>query len=62
MLHTLKDHVSGEATFKHYRAGIFYYQTHLGLEFQIPIEDTDGATFSAKEKGIYMMRWIKKFV
>ncbi len=60
--YSLKDHVSGDVTFSHYRNGNLFYITHLGLEFPVPVEDTDGASFQATEKGMMMMRWIRKVV
>jgi hypothetical protein len=55
------------AHFDSFRAGIFYYNVYklnsdIGYQFQIPIEDTNGATFKAEEKSITMMRWIRKSI
>jgi hypothetical protein len=57
---TIKDHIQGFCRFSHYRAGHLYYVTSTGLEFPIPISDTNEATFPAEEKGIFFMRWIRK--
>ncbi len=56
---TLKDHVAGMAKFSFYRAGNLYYTTDSGLEFPVPLEDTDGATFLSEDKAIFFMRWIR---
>ena len=57
---TLKDHVAGNAEFQYYRAGNLMYKTSTGLEFPIPVDDTNDATFPRTEKGIFFMRWIRK--
>ncbi len=57
---TLKDHVAGMAEFQYYRAGNLMYKTSTGLEFPIPVSDTNDATFPRTEKGIFFMRWIRK--
>jgi len=57
---TIKNHISGPATFQYYRQGHLVYKTHTGLEFPIPISDTNDATFPSIEKGIFFMRWIRK--
>ena len=36
------------------------YKTDTGLEFPVPISDTNDATFPASDKGIFFMRWIRK--
>lgn len=65
----IKDFVSkGKfVQFDSFRAGVLYYniQNRISLEwyqFQIPIEDTSGATFKAEEKSVTMMRWIRKSI
>lgn len=57
---TLKDHVSGSVEFQYYRAGNLMYKTSTGLEFPVPISDTNDATFPRTEKGLLFMRWIRK--
>ena len=57
---TLKDHVAGNTGFQYYRAGNLMYKTSTGIEFPIPISDTNEATFPRTEKGIFFMRWIRK--
>jgi hypothetical protein len=53
--------------FDSFRAGIFYYniphKTTLQLyQFQVPIEDTGGATLKCRDKSIMFMRWIRKSI
>lgn len=57
---TLKDHVSGPVEFQYYRAGNLMYKTSTDLEFPVPVDDTNDATFPRTEKGIFFMRWIRK--
>lgn len=57
---TLKDHVSGNVEFQYYRAGNLMYKTSTGLEFPVPISDTNDASFPRTEKGLLFMRWIRK--
>jgi hypothetical protein len=56
----IKDHVKGNSNFTFYRAGNLWYVTDIGLEFPIPISDTDGATFPSEMKSLTLMRWIRK--
>ena len=57
---TLKDHVSGSVEFQYYRAGNLMYKTSTGIEFPVPISDTNDATFPRTEKALLFMRWIRK--
>ncbi len=57
---SLKEMVSGPATFSFYRDGELWYTTHDGFKFPVPITDIGTATFNAEEKGILMMRYIRK--
>lgn len=59
-LPTLKDCVKGSVWFICYRAGNLWYRCDNGFQFPVPISDTGVATFSASEKGIFMMRYIRK--
>ncbi len=56
----ITDHVRGTSRFQYYRAGNLWYQTDTGIEFPVPVEDTDGATFEAEHKSLTLMRWIRK--
>lgn len=51
-----------EVYFKYYRQGNLMYETECGFEFPVPLSDTNDATFPAKEKAIFFMRWIRKQV
>ena len=58
---TLKDHVmeNRKARFVYFKEGSLYYETELGLVFEVPISDTGSGTFSSVEKALNMMRWIR---
>jgi hypothetical protein len=58
----ITDHVKGTTTFTHFRDKQLWYLTDTDFEFPVPVEDTDGATFPAKEKSIFFMRWIRKWM
>lgn len=65
----IKDFVTkgNSARFDSFRAGVFYYNVANVItcdlyEFQVPIEDTGGATFKAEERTVTMMRWIRKSI
>lgn len=65
---SLTDLVNGNfAYFSSYRNNIFYYNidletdtTVITFQFIIPLEETAGATFNAREKALTLMRWIRK--
>ena len=57
---SIKDHIKGEVIFRYYRAGNLYYETESGVLFPVPISDCGEATFSAKDKAILFMRYIRK--
>lgn len=57
----IKEHVTaGPCTFVCARAGNLWYRTALGFEFPVPYSDMGDATFSAEEKGMMLMRYIRK--
>ena len=56
----LADHVKGVARLEYYRAGYLYYRTDSGLLFPVPIADAGEATFSAEEKALLLMRYIRR--
>jgi hypothetical protein len=56
----ISDHVKGQTRFDFYREGNLYYKTDTGLQFPVPLSDTQGATFLAEDKSIFFMRWIRK--
>jgi hypothetical protein len=59
---TIKDHIQGTARFEFLRDSALWYRTSTGLLFPIPLDDTKGATFEAEHKGIFLMRWIRKYL
>lgn len=58
----VKDNVKGPVNFKFYKDNELWYETCEGLLFPVPINDIDQGTFNATEKGILMMRWIRKYI
>lgn len=59
----MKDHVKGNCTFQYYRDSSLWYKTEVTeLLFPIPISDIGNATFNNKEKGLLMMRYIRKWL
>lgn len=62
MVYNLKDNVKGYSAFQYCRDGSLWYMTQENLLFPVPLSDTDGATFLAKEKSIFFMRWIRKYL
>jgi hypothetical protein len=62
MKYTIKDCIQGTVTFQYYRAGELHYKCENGFAFSVPISDTDQAAFKAEDKGIFFMRWIRKFL
>lgn len=51
--------------FSFYRDGVLYYKCHDGFTFPVPLSETttDGGlspVFSAEEKAITLMKWIRK--
>lgn len=49
------------ARFSFYRAGNLYYEiVGKGFEFPVPISDVGDASFNVEEKGLLMMRYIRK--
>lgn len=59
----MKQHIEGYCTFSHYNDGQLWYKTeNTNLIFPVPIEDVGNATFQASEKGLLMMRYIRKWI
>lgn len=60
---SIKDHIQGTATFVYYRDSALWYRTsETDLLFPVPISDTVGATFAATDKGLFFMRWIRRYL
>lgn len=47
--------------FQFYRAGDLHYKTAYGEIFTVPISDVGDASFNAVEKGILLMRYMRKW-
>ncbi len=58
----LKHRVKSEVYFSFYSEGKLWYRCFDGWEFPVPIEDTGTAQFLDKDKGIFFMRWIRKYM
>lgn len=59
----LKELIDGNAEFLYYKDSQLWYRTHNGeLTFPVPIEDVGNATFKREEKGLLMMRYIRKYL
>ena len=61
----LRSRVKCRVTFAYFRDGALWYTTVDNWEFPVPVADTTNAqggspTFHADEKGITLMRWIRK--
>ena len=59
----MKDHIEGYCVFQYYKDGNLWYVTEkTNLVFPVPIEDVGNATLGMTEKGILMMRYIRKWI
>ena len=59
----MKVHIEGYCEFVYYKDGSLWYQTqNTKLIFPVPISDVGNATFAREEKGILMMRYIRKWL
>ena len=58
----LKEMVTGDkrVTFVKYKLGELWYKAENGFEFPVPINDTGEAEFSASDKALLFMRWIRR--
>ena len=57
----LKDMISSKVEFQFYKDSSLWYKTVVGsFLFPVPVEDIGNATFHRMEKGILMMRYIRK--
>ena len=56
----VKECIAGNATFLCYRNSMLWYTCANGFEVPIPITDVGDTTFNKVEKGIMLMRWIRK--
>ena len=67
MAHSLKDLVKGNVYFVEYRKGNLWYEAgrHSAEKpflFPVPIGDTGDGTFLACDKGMFYMRYIRKYL
>ena len=59
----LKEMVKGNVEFQYYRDTQLWYKTEIGgFLFPVPIEDVGNATFARTERGMLMMRYIRKYL
>jgi hypothetical protein len=59
-INLLKQRVKGAVTFVKLVNSEVWYVCNDGFEFAIPLEDTVGGEFTAKDDGTFFMRWISK--
>ena len=57
---TIKDHIKGFVKFVKFKQGHLYYITETDFEFPVPISEAGEAEFKNEEKGIHLMRYIRK--
>ena len=58
---TVKECIKGKVFFQFYRKGYLHYICESnGFVFRVPIEDCGDACFNASDKGILLMRYIRK--
>lgn len=53
--------VKGNVEFSHFRDGALWYTTEDGELFPVPVEDAGSGTFNRVEKGMFLMRWMRKW-
>lgn len=59
----MKDHIKGYCKFQFYKDSSLWYKTEeTNLVFPVPIDDIGNATFSDTEKGLLLMRYIRKWI
>lgn len=59
----LKQLIKGNVEFQFYRDSQLWYKTEEGnFLFPVPISDIGNATFGRVEKGLLMMRYIRKYI
>lgn len=57
----IKKAVTGTVTFEYFRDKCLWYSTEDGDIFPVPVEDAGSATFKKEEKGMMLMRWMRKW-
>ena len=59
----IADRVRGQVKFKYYQAGQLWYMCDDGFMFPVDVPgDTGSARFLSEDKGIYFMRYIRKWM
>jgi hypothetical protein len=59
----LKQLIKGNVEFQFYRDSQLWYKTEEGnFLFPVPVADIGNATFAKVEKGLLMMRYIRKYI
>jgi hypothetical protein len=53
--------VKGNVEFQYFRDGALWYATEEGEIFPVPVEDAASSTFNRVEKGMLLMRWMRKW-
>jgi hypothetical protein len=56
----IKSCVQSVVSFEYYREKNLYYKTRNGDVFAVPIDDLGTATVNHEEKGILLMRYMRK--
>lgn len=54
--------IHGDAAFQYARDGALWYRTASGFLFPVAFGEIGTATFPAKDRGIFFMRWISRHV
>lgn len=57
----LTEAVKNDVEFKYFRDGAMWYETCNGDLFPVPSGDAGSATFNRTERGMYLMRWMRKW-
>lgn len=61
-LNLLKQRAKGPASFDYFTDGCLWYIASDGWKFPVPVSDAGTGTFSATEKGVFLMRWMRKYM
>jgi len=57
----IKETVRSDIHFRYFRDGALWYETCNGDLFPVPVDDAGSSTFNREEKGMYLMRWMRKW-
>lgn len=53
--------VKGNVKFEYFRDGCLWYSTEEGELFPVPVDDAGSGSFRRVEKGMLLMRWMRKW-